>query len=64
MHHQTSQNLEASGGQEEPKLGKTDGFRIRQMQKGETQNRQKCMSTLGPKIHIYWMTGSFRQHLG
>lgn len=59
MPHNTSQDLEASSGQEKLKLGKTDGFGIRQMQKGEAQDRQKYMSMLGTK----W-TGSFRQHLG
>ena len=42
MQHNTPQDLEASSGQEESKLGKTDGFRIRQMQKGEAQDRNIC----------------------
>ena len=37
MHHNISQDLEASSGQERSKLGKTNGFRIRQMQNGEAQ---------------------------
>ena len=49
MRHNTSQDLEASSGQEESKLGRTDGFRIRQMQKAEAQDSQKYMSTLGTK---------------
>lgn len=53
MCHNTSQDAEASSGQEEPKLRKTDGFKVRQMQKGEAQDRQKYMSTLRPKIQIY-----------
>ena len=37
MHRNISQDLEASSGQERSKLGKTNGFRIRQMQNGEAQ---------------------------
>lgn len=33
MCHNTSQDAEASSGQEEPKLRKTDGFKVRQMQR-------------------------------
>lgn len=60
MRHNISQDLEASSGQERSKLGKTNGFRIRQMQKGEAQERQKYMSTLGQNIQIYQKTRSFR----
>lgn len=42
MQHNTSQDLERSNGQEESKLGKINGFRIRQMQKGEDQDRNIC----------------------
>lgn len=47
MYYNTSQDLEASSSQEEPKLGKTGGFGIRQMQKGKAQDRQEIYINTG-----------------
>lgn len=57
MRHNPSQDLEASSGQEESKLGKTDGFRIRQMQKDEAEDRKKYMSKYWVWDKIFRSTG-------
>lgn len=57
MRHNPSQDLEASSGQEGSKLGKTDGFRIRQMQKDEAEDRKKYMSKYWVWDKIFRSTG-------